>query len=108
MLVFLNDDTEPLAPEWLEVLVAQAVRKPAGVVGAKLVYPSGAIQHAGMAIGIMGVAGHPHRDAFGSQWWPWLSFTRNVPAVTGACMAIRKPVFDEPGGFDPVFAVNYN
>jgi GT2 family glycosyltransferase len=107
-LVFLNDDVEPLAPEWLGELLAHANRPEVGPVGAKLLYPSGAIQHAGMAVGIMQGAGHLHRDTFGAEHWNWLPFTRNVSAVTGACLAVRKTVFEELGGFDESFAINYN
>lgn len=108
VLVFLNDDVEPLSPEWLGEMLAQANRPGVGPVGAKLLYPSGAIQHAGMAVGIMQGAGHLHRDTFGAEHWNWLPFTRNVSAVTGACLAVRKTVFEELGGLDESFAVNYN
>jgi GT2 family glycosyltransferase len=108
VLVFMNDDVEPLDAEWLTALLAHAGRPEVGAVGAKLVYPSGAIQHAGMVIGIMEGAGHLHRNTFGSPYWNWLPFTRNVSAVTGACLAIRKSVFEELGGFDEAFPVNYN
>ena len=84
ILVFVNDDVEPLVSEWLDVLVAQAQRPEVGVAGAKLVYPSGAIQHAGIVIGIMDGVGHLYRDTFGVKYWNWLPFARNVSAVTGS------------------------
>lgn len=108
ILVFLNDDVTPLDRDWLTALVAQAQRPEIGAVGARLLYPSGEVQHAGMAIGIMDGAGHPLRGTKGNPYWPWLDTARNVSAVTGACLAIRKNVFDQAGGFDPLFAVNYN
>jgi GT2 family glycosyltransferase len=108
VLVFMNDDVTPLTPEWLELLVGHAMRPGIGAAGAKLLYPSGAIQHAGMAIGIMDGAGHPLRGTAGSPYWPWVECTRNVSAVTGACLAIRKRLFEESGGFDSQFPVNYN
>ena len=108
VLVFLNDDIAPLDPDWLTALAAHARRPEIGVVGARLLYPSGAIQHAGIVIGMMEGAGHLHRNTFGSPYWNWLPFTRNVCAVTGACLAIRKQVFDELDGFDESFPVNYN
>ena len=107
VLVFLNDDVEPLEPEWLSELLAHAHRPGIGVVGARLVYPSGAIQHVGLALGIMNGVGHLHRDAYSAQFWNWIPFTRNVSAVTGACLAIRRSVFEELGGFDEAFPVNY-
>lgn len=108
ILVFLNDDVEPLDRRWLTALVEHVERPAVGIAGARLLYPSGAIQHAGMAVGIMEGVGHPYRDTFGSAWWHWLPFTRNVAAVTGACLAIRRTVFEQLGGFDEAFPVNYN
>ena len=108
VLVFMNDDIQPLESDWLTAMLAHANHSEIGAVGAKLVYPSGAIQHAGIVIGIMEGAGHLHRNTFGSPYWNWLPFTRNVSAVTGACLAIRKSVFEELNGFDESFPANYN
>jgi GT2 family glycosyltransferase len=107
-LVFLNDDVEPLSAGWLGEMLAQAQRAEIGVVGARLLYPSGAVQHAGIALGLMDGTGHPHRGTLGGGFWRWSETARNVSAVTGACMAMRRAVFEELGGFDPRFPVNYN
>ena len=78
------------------------------MVGARLLYPSGTLQHAGIATGIGDGCGHPGRGSYGSAYWKWLDLTRNVSAVTGACLAIRKHLFQQLGGFDQRFPVNYN
>lgn len=107
ILVFLNDDVKPLTPEWLSSLVGQAQRPHVGVVGAKLLYSSRTTQHAGIVVGMMDGCGHPLRHTCGSRYWIWHDCTRNVSAVTGACLAIRKKVFEELQGFDVTFPLNY-
>jgi GT2 family glycosyltransferase len=107
VLVFLNDDVKPLVPDWLASLVAHAQRPEVGAVGAKLLYPSGILEHTGIAIGIMDGCGHPLRHTYGSRFWHWHEFTRDVSAVTGACLAVRKSVFEELGGLNEEFPVNY-
>ena len=107
-LLFLNDDTAPLESDWLARMLAQAARKAVGAVGATLYFTDGRIQHAGVMIGTPNGAGHPGRLSNGSPCWPWLEMTREVSAVTGACLLMRREVFAELGGFDEAFPVNYN
>lgn len=108
ILVFFNDDVEPLVDSWLTDLVGQVQRPEIGVAGARLLYPSGALQHAGITIGIGDGCGHAGRGTFHARYWPWLDVTRDVSAVTGACLAVRRQVFEEAGGFSERFPVNYN
>ncbi len=84
IIVLLNDDARPLSSSWLEAMVAQVQRPEVGVVGALLLYPSGAIQHSGIAVGLMGAVGHPGRGTLDGGFWPWAAVTRNVSAVTGS------------------------
>jgi len=109
-LVFLNNDAEATSPGWLHALEEHAQRAEVGAVGAKLLYPGGRIQHAGIALGIGGLAGHPYRYARPSQGFSPSSFetTRNVSAVTAACLMMRREVFDAIGGFDERLPVNSN
>lgn len=107
ILLFLNDDIVPLRPDWLDIIVEDCARPGVGVVGAKLRYPSGTIQHAGIVLGISDGCGHIGRSSCASKYWPWLDHTRDVSAVTGACLAISASVFREIGGFRDIFATNY-
>jgi GT2 family glycosyltransferase len=108
MLCLLNDDVYPLTSDWLESMVTQAARPDVGVVGALLLYPDGTIQHAGVAVGGWHTPAHVGRLRIESPYWPWLRITREVTAVTGACMVMRRSVWDELDGMDPRFPVNYN
>lgn len=110
VLCLLNNDVEPISPAWLTELVRFAVQDNVGAVGAQLLYPSGRIQHAGVAIGIGGAAGHVQKgvDPADERFWTWHAVTREVSAVTAAVMVVRKSVFAEVGGFDEDFAVAFN
>lgn len=108
ILLFLNDDVEPLRAEWLSSMVSHLEVPEVGIVGAKLLYPSGAIQHAGVMVGIGHGAGHVNRYKYAGVYWKWIDETRNVSAVTGACLAVRREVFRDLGGFDTLFPNNYN
>ncbi|MFO0926022.1 MAG: glycosyltransferase [Gemmataceae bacterium] len=110
LLLLLNNDTEVLNVDWLERLLEHAVRPEVGAVGAKLYFPDGTIQHGGVILGIGGVAGHSHRFRPGDSpgYLNRLVTTQNVSAVTGACLMLRKRLFDELGGLDERYALAYN
>jgi GT2 family glycosyltransferase len=111
VLLFLNNDVEIRAAGWLTALVAQAVRPDIGAAGARLLYPDGTIQHAGITIDDFGIFRHVMRGAAAGDEalsGPW-SVTRCVAAVTGACLATRRDVFGQMGGFDEAsLAVTHN
>jgi GT2 family glycosyltransferase len=102
VLALVNNDVEAVAPDWLGEMVALALRPGIGCVGAKLDFPDGTIQHAGVVLGIGGVAGHAHKYLPGDApgYFGRLRVVHEVAAVTGAVMVLRKAVFDELGGFD--------
>jgi GT2 family glycosyltransferase len=109
-LLFLNNDTEILTPDWIEAMVEQAQRPSIGAVGAKLLFDDGTVQHAGVVIGLGGVAGHSHKyfpsDAPG--YFGTLQTVNNFSAVTAACLMVRRAVFEEVGGFDEELAIAFN
>lgn len=108
LLVFLNNDTEVLSPGWIEELLGEALRPEVGAVAPMLLYPDGRVQHAGVALGIHGWAGHPFAGLKPEERTPFGSAgdgTRNWMAVSAACMMVEKRKFDEVGGFDESFAV---
>jgi glycosyltransferase involved in cell wall biosynthesis len=111
-LLLMNNDTEVIAGEWLSAMVEHAQRPDVGAVGAKLLYPDGRIQHAGVVIGLGGVAGHSHKFADGFRGTGYAHFPnliRNYGAVTAACLMIRREVFNEMGGLnEQELAVAFN
>jgi GT2 family glycosyltransferase len=102
VLGFLNNDLEVIESRWLAEMISHALRPGIGVVGARLVFPNGKLQHAGVVLGIGGVAGHIFRSVrrdYGGDFGR-AQLTQEVSAVTAACMIVPKAVFREVGGFD--------
>jgi glycosyltransferase involved in cell wall biosynthesis len=98
----LNDDVEVIAPDWLNEMVGHVLRPEVGVVGAKLLYSDGFVQHAGVVVGIGGFAGHAHRLHPGSH--PGHAgraiLTQNFSAVTGACLLVQRDIYEQLGGLN--------
>ncbi|MGF6987079.1 GT2 family glycosyltransferase [Paraburkholderia atlantica] len=98
----INDDVEVISPGWLSEMVSHAARPEIGAVGAKLLYPDDTIQHAGIVLGIHGIAGHVHRflprDSAG--YFERAQSVRAVSAVTGACLVVRREIYQQVGGLD--------
>ena len=110
VLLLLNNDVEATGPGWLGALAAQALRPDVGAVGARLLYPDGRVQHAGMVVGLGGAAGHVLTGLAGDQpgYLGMAVLARECSAVTGACLATRREVFDALGGFDEELGLDLN
>ena len=110
-LILLNNDTAVLQDDWIEALLNHAQRPEVGIVGAKLHYPDGRIQHGGVVLGLRGPADHPFigQPMEADGYMHRLRVDQNYTAVTAACLMIRKSVYDEVGGLDEQdFKVSYN
>ncbi len=111
-ILLLNNDTEVISINWMEELLMYAQRDDVACVGAKLYYPDKTIQHAGIVLGLGAhrTAGHTHykqrRENLG--YMGRLCYTQDVSAVTGACLMVKRKIFDEVGGLDESFAVSLN
>lgn len=109
-LLFLNNDTEVIAPEAISEMLGCCMREEVGIVGAKLLFEDDTIQHAGVVIGIGGAAGHVfsriRKDDAGYMMRPLINC--NYSAVTAACMMVKKACFEMVNGFDENLKVAYN
>ena len=111
LLCFLNNDIEIRDPNWLAPMVQQALREDVGAVGARLLYPNGLIQHAGVVIGIGGAAAHAHRMIHPEEegYFHRHALPQFVSAVTAACLVVSCDKFNAVRGFDEdIFAVSFN
>ena len=109
-ILFLNNDTEVISNEWLSAMLEHAQREDVGAVGAKLYYPNDTVQHAGVIVGLRGLAAHAHKDfpRASNGYYGRLNVIQNLSAVTGACMMVRKKVFEEVGGFEERLSHAFN
>lgn len=111
VICLLNDDVEVIAEDWLAEMVSHAVRPGVGAVGAKLLYPDGRIQHAGIVVGMRRSAAHGHKGypAGSPGYMGRLQVAQDCTAVTGACLAMRRDLYLEMGGLNERdLAIAYN
>ncbi len=111
-ILLLNNDTEVITPGWIEEMLMYAQREDVGAVGAKLLYADRTIQHAGviLKLGAHRTAGHGHYKQPDSKlgYMGRLCYAQNVSAVTGACLLVKKSVFEQVGGLEESFEISLN
>ena len=109
-VIQLNNDTEVVTPDWLEKMIGYAQQKRIGAVGVRLNYPDNTIQHAGVLLGLGGIAGHLHKniskDAYG--YFSRAVMIQNMTAVTAACIMTRREIYEEVGYMNEELAVAFN
>ena len=111
-ILLLNNDTEVITANWMEEMLMYAQREDVGAVGAKLYYADKTIQHAGVVIGLGAhrTAGHTHYriPVQNLGYMGRLCYTQNVTAVTGACLLVKKSLYEQVGGLDESFVISLN
>ena len=108
-LLFLNDDTSVLEPDWLQEMIGVCSQNDVGAVGAKLVYSDNTIQHAGIVILETGAGFHPFQQLLqdSDRYFNFINVMRDCSAVTGACLMTKKEIFTKVNGFDDDFDLYY-
>ncbi|WP_436295664.1 MULTISPECIES: glycosyltransferase family 2 protein [unclassified Variovorax] len=101
-VALVNNDIEVISPEWLAEMVSIAMQPGVGAVGAKLLYPDRTLQHAGVLLGVGGIAGHAHKhfEAWQPGYGGRAQLIQSFSAVTAACMVVRKSLYEQVGGLD--------
>lgn len=109
-LLLLNNDVEVITTDWLEELTANCQRKDVGIVGTRLYYPDDTIQHAGIVIGIGGVAGalFVGMPRMFTGYLHKAAIQQDLSAVTAACMMVKRSVYEELGGLEEELKVAFN
>ena len=110
LLCLVNNDIEVISADWIEEMASHAMREDIGAVGAMLYYPNDTIQHAGVVLGVHGVAAHAYCGE--PRGWPGqmgrACLTQAMSAVTAACLMVRRKVYEQVGGLDEVLRVAFN
>ena len=107
-LLFLNNDVEVLSTDWLSGMLEQAQRSSIGAVGAKLLFPNNEIQHAGVFLGVDGISSHPFAKNTEEDSHYYVNSIVNYSVLTGACLMMKKSIFEEVEGFDEDFVIEFN
>lgn len=109
-VLLLNDDVSPIGPDWLNAMVAHLADPQVAVVGAKLLYPGGTVQHGGVLMGLSGLCDHAHRHLAGDApgYAGRAVEAQELSAVTGACLLVRRRVLLELGGLDERYPSAFN